>query len=123
MTDESYGPLAVLASAAISYLCVLAAGFLRERTHASRVARIADALGRIAGAISDELRALPPGADLDAVKTAALARGVAEVKQRLPDVIGVVGVEDTVLGGMLSGELGKLRAGAAMPASAVAVGG
>ena len=112
-----YLPLAAAATAALSVVCTYGATYLAERTHSSRMARVVDAMGRIAGDISLTLQAMPPSSDLTAIKAAALARGLTDLRARLPDTLKAVGATDGTLAGMLSGELGKVMTMA--PVSAV----
>jgi hypothetical protein len=106
--DLLYGPLAVVATTALSLACTSASRYLSERAHASRMARIVDCLGRIAADTSVALAAAPQGSDLASLKRIALVAGVADAKARIPSVIATCALSDETLTGMLSGEVSKI---------------
>ena len=116
-----YLPLAAAATGALSIGCVYAASYLNEKTHASRMSRVVGAIGRIAGDISQTLQAMPPSADPQAIKAAAIAKGISDIQARLPDTLKAVGADSDILRGMISGELGKLLASSPAVASVTPV--
>jgi hypothetical protein len=94
------------------------ASYFEER-HDSRLARIVGAAGRVAGSISEQLSALTPGVDPEAVKKALVAAGVDKLRTEFRQSAKVVGATDDKLAGIIEGELGKIPRAAAIAAVAV----
>jgi hypothetical protein len=84
-------PCATVATAAFAWLCAHAATYFRERTHNERLARLADATGRVAGDIADRLGELPAGADYKTVKDQLIKIGVADAQERYGATIASLG--------------------------------
>lgn len=110
-------PVAMVAMGAVGWAATRASTYLREKAHNERLARLTDALGRIAGDIAGKLQSMPAGSNLEAVKGLMVQAGVADAKAQFAQTITALGgATDTVVAAMISGEIGKLTAPAAAAA-------
>lgn len=97
----------------VGWGCAVLAAYCRVRLHNERLARIVEAAGRCAGRISDALRMQPPGANLVALRSAAVAEAVAALRTEFAQSAAKVGATDDKLAGIVLGELGRLPGPAA----------
>lgn len=92
----------------LAWICTRAAGYLREKTHNERLARLVDAIGRIAAEIAVKLPIAPgTSGNASALANSLVDQGMALVKERLDGTIAKLNPSDTTLKGMLVAELAK----------------
>lgn len=103
---------ALVVSSLAAVLLARLSVYVQERTHNERLSRLVAGAGRVAGSIHTTLEALPPGADVAAVREAAISAGVQAVVSRYPDVVQKLDVKPDSVANMISAGLARLPSAA-----------
>ena len=110
----------------IAAVCVPLARYFEENLHASRVARLTDTVGRVAGDIAEQLQQHPAfgtnASVIDAVKAGLVTEGTKYVQSVMPDTVAAIGITPGTLASMIAKEAsGQLLTAAAAPVLAETV--
>jgi hypothetical protein len=101
-------PLVTIGLAAFATYAGPLGVYLAQRTHNEQLGRVVAACGRIAAEISENLAALPAGANTDSIRKALIQGGVSELNSEFAGSIKAVGGTDPKLTTMITREMLKL---------------